>query len=132
MTVRGATILGFIAAAAVPPLLMSITALPYEPQIHGVWDALIFVAVAFMIFLPNSALFALFVGAPAFLLLRRFVPITLRLAALFGGLVGALAAVALPAGRPLHEQLLIYALFGSIAGVVFWLIAMQDSDKSLS
>ena len=132
MTVLGATILGFIAASAVPALLMSMTALPYEPHIHGVWDALIFVAAAFLVLLPYSALFTLFVGAPAFLLLRRFMPITLRLATLFGGLVGALAAVTVPAGRPLYEQLLIYALFGSIAGSVFWLIAMRGSDESLS
>lgn len=85
-----------------------------------------------MLFLPYSALFALFVGAPAFLLLRRFVPITLRLAAFAGGLVGMLAAVTVPAGQPLHEQLLTYALFGSIAGAVFWVTSMQGSDESLS
>ena len=132
MTKRGATILGFTAATAVPPLLMSILALPKEPQIHGVWDALVFVAAAFMVFLPYSALFALIIGVPTFLLLRRFVPITLRLATLFGGLVGMLAAVPLQAGQSLPELLLKFALFGSIAGAVFWLIAMRGSDDTFT
>ncbi len=71
MTERSATILGFAAASAVPPLLIFVRVLPTEAGVHSLWDALVFLAVVFLAFLPTSALFALVVGGPAFIVARR-------------------------------------------------------------
>ncbi len=125
MTERSATILGFAAAAAAPPILVFVRALPSETTIHTLWDAVTFFAVVFLTFLPTTALIGLIVGAPAFLLARKIGIVTWWLSILVGALAGALGAAML-FSRLVEVQ--VYALFGSVAGLVFWLVRRKLSN----
>ena len=129
MTERGATILGFVAASAVPPLLIFVRAVPTEAGVNSVWDGLVFLTVVFLTFLPTSALFALVVGGPAFFVARRLGLVTWWLSLLVGALAGALAATLL---LPRTEEMLMFAIFGSISGAVFWLVWRIRSISSQS
>ena len=120
MTERHATVLGFAAASAVPPLIIFLRALPTEAGVNGVWDALVFLAVVFLTFLPMSALIALIVGCPAYFVARRFGIVTWWFSMLVGALAGALAVAAwLP---PRAEFLATYPMIGALSGAVFWLV----------
>ena len=129
MTERSATIYGFAAASAVPPLLIFLRALPTEAGVHSVWDAFVFLAVVFLTFLPTSALIALVVGGPAFFLARRLGLVTWWLSLLVGALAGVLAAALLISRM---EEVPIFAMFGSIAGAIFWLVWRKRSIETYS
>jgi len=125
MTERSATILGFAAASAVPPVLVFVRALPTEASVHNLWDGVVFFAVVFLTFFPTTAFFGLTVGGPALFVARRLGIVTWWLAILVGALAGALGA-ALLFSRP--EEVQLFALFGSVAGLVFWLVWRKLAD----
>ncbi len=129
MTERGATILGFAAASLVPPLLIFARALSTEAGVDSRWDALVFLAVVLLTFLPTSALIALVIGGPAFFVARRLGLVTWWLSCLVGALAGALAATLLLSRI---DEVPIFAIFGSIAGAAFWLVWRNQSIETRS
>lgn len=122
MTTRIAAILGFVVAISIPPLHLALSALPNEPGIESVLDGILFLAVAFVVFLPYSVLVGAVAGVPSYLVCRRFGLVTWWMAIVVGSIAGLLATVVTPAGVPLYIQLLQYVLLGAVAGIAFWTV----------
>ncbi len=132
MTEKGATFLGFLAACEVPPSIMAIRALPFEPTIEGPWDALIFLGAVFLMFLPFSVLAAIVVGLPFFLVCRRFGHVTWWLALFGGALAGVFGALMTPEKKPLADLLVQYVSIGIVAGLTFWLVWKRSLRTAIS
>jgi hypothetical protein len=119
---RNATVLGFVTASSVAPFHLALSALSFEPKIENLVDAGIYLAATFLIFLPYSVLAGSIVGVPIYLISKRFGVVTWWMAALAGFTAGACAALAMFARTSMPIQLLTYALLGTIAGLLFWLV----------
>ena len=122
MTSRVSAILGFVVAVSIPPLHMALSALPNEPGIESVIDGILFLAVAFAVFLPYSVLVGVVAGVPSYLACKRLGLVTWWMAIVVGSIAGLFATVATPAGVPIYIQLLQYGLLGAIAGMAFWIV----------
>lgn len=123
MNKRSATVIGFVSAASVAPLHLSLSALSLEPEIESFADAGVYLAATFLIFLPYSALAGSLVGVPIYLISQRFGIVTWWIAALAGIAAGACAALAMFGLTSMPVQLLTYALLGATAGLLFWLVS---------
>lgn len=128
MNERRATLVGFSAASAVPPLILAGLALPTEQSVHRVSEALLFVGVAFLTFLPYSLLFTLLIGGPSFWLCKRLGLVTWWLALAVGALGGILVSLMQPANEPVGDAMLKYVPLGTIAGLAFWLVWKRGAE----
>lgn len=122
MSSRKSVILGFFVAVSIPPMHLALAALPNEPGIESIIDGVLFLAVAFAVFLPYAALVGTLVGIPAYLACKRFGLLAWWMAVLVGSAAGLLATFVTPTGIPAHIQLLQYVLLGALAGIAFWIV----------
>ena len=122
MSSRKGVILGFLVAVCIPPLHLALAALPNEPGIESAMDGILFLAVAFAVFFPYSAIVGALVGVPAYLACHRFGLVAWWMAIVVGSVAGLLATFVTPAGVSPHVQLLQYVFLGALAGVAFWIV----------
>lgn len=122
MTERRSMFIGLVAASAVPPLLMAITALPLDPEVDRATEAVAFVGAAFLLALPFSLLATLIIGLPSVLLCRRLGLVRWWIALSVGALTGVLVAVVRPANQPIADVIAKYVLLGAVAGLTFWVV----------
>lgn len=130
MNQKFATAFGFVAAFSVGPLHLALCALSLEPKIDSIVDASIYLAATFLIFFPYSALAGSLVGAPIYLISKRFRLVTWWMAAIAGFAAGVSAALAMFGRSSMPIQLLTYAVLGAVAGSLFWLVRSFGQKES--
>ena len=129
MNSRNATGCGFVAAVCVPPTHFALSTLSREPGIESISDGFTYLVIAFLTFLPYSALAGLIVGLPIFFVSSRFGLFKWWAAVVVGSIAGALFAFTDVGSEPLTIQLLVFIPLGAISGLVFWTtktIAMHE------
>lgn len=122
MTENRATVLGLLAASTVPPFLLGARALTTaELGLTNASDTQAFLTIVLFIFVV-SALLALVVGYPLFLLLRHIRYVCWWSAVLVGGLAGTLYSGFIWARHSSIELLAFYSILGMVSGLTFWLV----------
>lgn len=130
MNRRSATVLGFVAAFSVGPLHLALCSLSLEPSIYSIVDAGVYLAATFLIFFPYSTLAGLIVGVPIYLISKRLGLVTWWMAAIAGFTAGTCAALAMFGRSSMPIQLLTYAVLGTVAGLLFWLVRSFGEKES--
>jgi hypothetical protein len=113
--------LGFLAAAAIPPVVLAIMS-PLGDKL-----SIASAAGTMVVVFPFSAVAVLALGLPVFLLLRRFRPGTWWSVLIVGFLLGVPVAIAVR-GHLYLRDLLIDAPLAAASALVFWLIWKRGAD----
>ena len=125
MVKRRAASVGFLVAAAIPPLLSSLFGLILNAQSQktNFAESLLGATVFFVVLYPYSILFAAVFGLPIFLLANRFGIVTWWLSVIVGMLVGVAAFAITEYGNQFNlKEAFEFACAGMSAGFVFWKI----------
>ena len=115
-------LIGLLTASIVPPVVLGARALTTSgPGVIDASGAQAFLVIALFVY-AASAVLAIAIGYPIFLLLRHLGYVNWWSAILAGGLIGALFSGYLWAQHSSAETLASYSLLGMLAGFTFWLV----------
>lgn len=129
MKKRGAAILGFAVASAIPALLLAMFFLAKDVYNHSV--VLSETLASFVAFYIYSFFFTVIFGVPIFFLARRLGLVTWWSALVIGSLVGVLVSAIVRLGNESYlEAFLKFVPAATIAAFAFWLIWKQGRDPT--
>ena len=119
-----AAAVGFFAASIFPAVVLSVAA-PLDGKL-----SISSAAISFVVAYPFSAAFALLLGIPTFLLLRRFGPGTWWAVLAIGFVLGILVSimVRLPS-QPNPHDFLVDGPLAAGSALVFWLIWRRGARR---
>ena len=122
MNRKRATLIGFVAASAIPAALLAILS-PLSKPLN------IYSIMGFVVFYPYSAAATALLGVPTFLLFRRFSLVNIWSALLGGFCDGVLVDIVISLPNPPDvRSALMFGAMAALAAFVFWSIWRRGRD----
>jgi hypothetical protein len=125
VSVRYASLFGFAVATTIPPIVLAIFAVVSAPEIrnNGLLEGILLFSISFIVFLPYSVLFVLFLGVPSFILCRRLGLVRWWAALIVGMLIGVLVSIAVRAGSQAYWEVFFkFVPTAAAAALAFWVV----------